>query len=147
VKVRRDPNPVLPPGRHTAVIHRADEKTSKSGNPMMKLSLKVSMDGQDYWINEYVLSNRHKTIDAILEAIGYPPGADEFDAEKLEGTEVTVVTKIEEAEGYEPQARVERWVPKRDAVAKAATAPAKVAGAAAKKPAGQRMPADDDIPF
>lgn len=148
MKINRDPNPVLPAGRHSAIIHRAEEKTSKQGNPMMKLSLKVSLRGETYWINEYVLANKHKTIDAILDAIGFPTGGDDFDAEKLEGCEVVVVTKVEESEGYEPQARVERWIPKKDAVAKAAPSapPAGVRPApAASKRAAKTD--DDDIPF
>lgn len=146
MKVNREAQ-TLPPGRHSATIHRAEEKVSKAGNPMMKLSLKVVLDGETYWVTEYVMNNRPKTIDAIHAAIGYPEGLEVFDPEKLEGAEVMIVTKIEEQEGYDPQARVEKWIPKADALAKAVNAPVKAAVAASKKPMGRRQPDDDDIPF
>lgn len=149
MKVNRDPKPVLPAGKHQAIIHRAEEATSKSGNAMMKLSLKVVKDGVTYWVNDYVLANRYSTIDAIFEAIGFPPGGDNFDAEKLEGSEVTIVTKIEEKEGFDPQARVERWVKKTPALDKAMNASPKAAAAAAKSNAAKKPTPvdDDDIPF
>lgn len=145
MKVNRETQ-VLPAGRYSALIHRAEETTSKKGNPMMKLSLRVKHDGENYWVTEYVVNNRPKTIDAIYAAVGLPVGGDEFDPEKLESAEVVIVTRIEEQEGFDPQARVEKWIPKADALAKAVSAPAKAGVAASKKPAGRRFD-DDDIPF
>ncbi len=148
MKVNRDVQ-TLPAGRYSAVIHRAEEKLSKASNPMMKLSIKVVHQGETYWVTEYVMNNRPKVIDAIHASIGYPDGLDNFDPEKLEGSEVMIVTKVEEQEGFDPQARVERWIPKADALAKAVSAPAKVAAAAAasKAPVKRTRPDDDDIPF
>lgn len=130
---------LLEPGTYDAVVKRAIEKESASGNDMIELILTVyGSDGTRSDVFDYLVFAKSVLykVKHFCESAGLNFESGNLDASDCEEANVRVKLKIEESDKYPPKNSVADYVP-RDK--KAGRVPA-TAGATSK----QR---DPDVPF
>jgi hypothetical protein len=137
-----------------AEVIRAEEKTSKAGNPMIAILLKVYHEANSVLINDWLVAGSQKLLNFCdLAGIGDAYMRGEVTAELVNGRAVTVKVGIEEQDDYPPKNKVIDYVAPK-ATSKPVANPESVKGlgvsdvqrrnAMASKAAA---PPDDEIPF
>jgi hypothetical protein len=153
---------LIPAGEYDFEVVKAEEKLSKSNNPMIALNLKVFVDGGTRFCNDWLMTTsaamefkfRH-----FCEATGlldrYDSG--QISAQDIQGVAGKVKIAVKDDEQYGPQNTVKDYIVP-EVAAVAAAAPVAAQTAPAKEPAQRpnfAVPAharakpmtDDDIPF
>jgi hypothetical protein len=107
-------NPVLPQGIYEAEVIKADEQTSKKGNDMIKLTLKVYASGEKtILVNDYLMEAIGKKLRGFCESAGvldlYESGM--LEAHDCTGRSVNVKLKIEQQDGFSPKNAVVDYLP------------------------------------
>jgi len=144
----------IAPGTYPATVIKAEEKTSKAGNPMMVVEIEAyTPDGKSKFIKDYiVLGGEHPNdwrLDNLAKSVGLT-GNGEVNADDLNGKSMNVKVGLKPARGdfaesndvrdyYKPEAEDNGAPIGRDSapdIAPAQKRPAPVAGASA----GDDMP-------
>jgi len=144
----------IAPGTYPATVIKAEEKTSKAGNPMMVVEIEAyTPDGKSKFIKDYiVLGGEHPNdwrLDNLAKSVGLT-GNGEVNADDLNGKSMNVKVGLKPARGdfaesndvkdyYKPEAEDNGAPIGRDSapdIAPAPKRPAPVAGASA----GDDMP-------
>lgn len=147
-ETQRKEFPLLPKGEYDFEVISSKEKTSKAGNPMFEINLKVfGPDGQHQRLFDYLLlddSGQWK-LRHFCEATGmldrYESG--DLDEGELEGQVGRVKIKIQPAkDGYPEKNAVEDYIPTDEAAANKTTKQAKENSKRSSK-----KDLNDDIPW
>lgn len=90
---------LTPPGEYDFEIMRAEETTSKKGNEMIKLKLRVFVDGGEIHVYDYLVGGMEYKLANFCDAIGRSDDYDtgEINADNLEGCSGKLKLVIEEA--------------------------------------------------
>jgi hypothetical protein len=142
---------LLAKGTYDAVVERAEEKVSKTGNDMIAISLRVYNGAQSVFINDWLLAGSQKLLD-FCEVSGL---ADAYmRGEACLDRNVTVKVGIDPAkDGYDAKNKIAGYVMKKEKATAAASqeAPAQSAKGLgvsdSQRKAAANAPADDEIPF
>jgi hypothetical protein len=124
----------LPIGQYEAVVKRAEEKTSKAGDPMIEVILTVyGAAGKETDVFDYLLSldDWQWKVKHFCESAGIDYARGELTDEQCFGKNVRVDLKVEKKEGYRERNAVKDYLP-RSGVAVTSV---------------NREPQDADIPF
>ena len=103
----KKPSYVLPPGDYPAEIIKAEEKTSKKGNPMLVVELNVfdTGTGRSRKITDYIVTGGQHSADWKLQNLAVSTGVGnngEIIAGELTGLACKVKVRIKPpAEGYD----------------------------------------------
>ena len=142
---------LLKPGIYDFEVMRAEETTSKSsGNPMVKVKIRVFHDGGEVHIYDYITSTQVEKLCAFCDAVGL---SNEYDAgdvksDDMEGRSGRVKIGIEDEKPkddgtdakWPAKNKVKDYVPKAEGDG----------GRKAEKPeptAAEKAAADEEIPF
>ena len=141
---------LLKPGIYDFEVMRAEETTSKSsGNPMVKIKIRVFHDGGEAHIYDYITSTQVEKLCAFCDAVGLSKEYDAGDvkSDDMEGRSGRVKIGIEDekpkddGEGNWPaKNKVKDYVPKAEGEG----------GRKVEKPeptAAEKAAADEEIPF
>ena len=141
---------LLKPGIYDFEVMRAEETTSKSsGNPMVKIKIRVFHDGGEAHIYDYITSTQVEKLCAFCDAVGLSKEYDAGDvkSDDMEGRSGRVKIGIEDekpkddGEGNWPaKNKVKDYVPKAEGEG----------GRKAKKPKptpAEKAAEDEEIPF
>lgn len=130
---------LLPDGEYDFEIANAEEATSKAGNPMITLRLRVfGPDGEPHPVRDWILDDNHRKLRGLCEAVGllarYEDGeVSDADLMGCTGRAKVVIRKDKNGQ-YPDQNGVAYYIKSADQHA----APA---------PTRKREMVDDDIPF
>lgn len=138
-----------------AEVARAEEKTSKKGNPMIAISLRVWHGEGSVFINDWLLAGSEKLLNFCdLAGLGDAYMAGEVTAERLMGRSVYVKVGIDAAkDDYPERNKIVDYVPepKRQAPPAAPAKPESVKGLGVSETQRRNALAsavpDDEIPF
>jgi hypothetical protein len=101
------PNFLLPKGTYPAQIEGAEEKTSKAGNPMLVVELRVFNGESSKLITDYIVTGGEYSMDwkiaHLMRSVGDDPAIGEVDAATLAGRNCTVKVRIKPAKGDYPE--------------------------------------------
>ena len=107
---------LTPPGEYDFEIMRAEETTSKKGNEMIKLKLRVFVENGEIHVYDYIVGGMEYKLANFCDAIGRSDDYDdgEIKADNLEGCAGKLKLVIEEAVKDEDTGEV-KW-PAKNAV-------------------------------
>ncbi len=107
---------LTPPGEYDFEIMRAEEATSKKGNEMIKLKLRVFVDGGEIHVYDYLVAGMEYKLANFCDTIGRSEDYDagEIKADNLEGCAGKLKLVIEDAVKDEDTGEV-KW-PAKNAV-------------------------------
>jgi hypothetical protein len=135
---------LFPAGKYPFEVIKSEDAVSKSGNEMVKLSLKVYGQGERVTtVFEYLMASNQQRLSQFCTFTGLAAKyeAGELEASDCEGRQGWVCIKIQPAkDGYDPRNVVNYYCPKPEGT---------VAGAPAGRLAATPSGLDDDqeIPF
>ena len=135
---------LFPAGKYPFEVIKSEDAVSKSGNEMVKLSLKVYGQGERVTtVFEYLMASNQQRLSQFCTFTGLAAKyeAGELEASDCEGRQGWVCVKIQPAkDGYDPRNVVNYYCPKPEGT---------VAGAPAGRLAATPSGLDDDqeIPF
>ncbi len=135
---------LLPEGEYDFEIISAEEKTSKAGNPMIALKLKVFNGGGERHISDWVMEKGEFKLRHFMFAIGFGAAYESGDIipEQFAGQCGKLSLTVKEQEGFQPQNSVRDYIVPEEKKAEASAAKKTQAAAANAPVAG-----DDSIPF
>lgn len=61
---------LVPQGEYDFEVVRAEEQVSKKNNPMIKLTLKVNVQDEHYWLLDYLSDKNPRKIKSFMLCIG-----------------------------------------------------------------------------
>lgn len=98
--------PTLPAGEYDVSIQKVELKDSKSGNKMLVIDFKpVADDFRRYMVRDYFTLGLQVAMER-LKSLSHAAGlGDKLDADKLQGQQVKIKTKVEE-DDFGPKARI-----------------------------------------
>ena len=141
---------LLPAGTYDFEVMSAAETTSKAGNPMIKLKLRVFVDSGEIHLYDYLVSTMEFKLANFCDAVGKSDDYDagKIDADTLEGLTGKCKIAIEDAQ-KDPDTGEVKW-PAKNVVktyvpgkgGKTEKADAKAKKAAATNPNGE-----EEMPF
>ena len=135
---------LFPAGKYPFEVIKSEDAVSKSGNEMVKLSLKVYGQGERVTtVFEYLMASNQQRLSQFCTFTGLAAKyeAGELEASDCEGRQGWVCVKIQPAkDGYDPRNVVNYYCPKPEGT---------VAGAPAGRIAvnSGALASDDEIPF
>lgn len=110
---------LLPEGEYHFIVQRAQEKTSKNGNPMLELFLEVfSPDGDSVFVADYLVDKKKMAwkikhfCDSIRLEARYNQG--QLDPHILAKKEGIAHIAIEKSENYKPKNKVKDYIIKKE---------------------------------
>lgn len=135
---------LLPDGEYDVEIVGAVEKTSKKGNQMLEISVRVFGDSRVLVIRDYLLENQQEKLLNLCTACGIPEKyhAGELEPSDLQGLSCRAKIKVEPPkDGYDASNRIKSYVKPKGLEQRKAVAAAQKLVAEAATANG------DDIPF